>query len=469
MPRRRAPEVDSAILNILLKSQTTGYNELYHLLEKMHRHISRDAFDRHFRDLRNSGNIERKDKGAKGGRRGQYCISDKGRQTLRLFASLERDRQELTSRRERAFQLLLFFEANKYIEFEEEMYGTEDDLVKLVRSKYSVPLSKKDLVIDYQLKKEVDCTVTVYLPISSCILIVKEEFNRENNKTAETTAAALPDRPSNRKKISDSPPKKLRRQQQRLQSKNNGPKYAFFLVKTLGITISQILDDKNFAFQHLGFTSSELQQAFNTLKDEELIKPIGILGNDIYYTIADYALYHLIRGCWIVHNQVMQKMSLAWMYFRRPTWEERKWLNIFYGSERAKRMIEEDNKFRRQTRQKQRLEQVQMQQGREGQGQKPTTNNNNDDEQQQAYPATNMTVTATINSVKDEIAIYDRLSKSNVRDLKARHAVTIRKYVFPYERIMNELVYPPFLQEIASTIPATTEITMTTKSTARAA
>ena len=177
MPVRSDPHIDSAILNILLNRQTAGYNEVYRLLEKTHRHVSLDAFDRHIRGLRNSGDIERKDTGAKGGKIAQYCITDKGRQTLRLFGGLEKQRRKSTLRLERAFQLLLFFEANKEIELEEEIYGTEDDLLKLVRSKYPIPFTKEDLVIEYQFKKEINCSVTVYLPIMSFIQIVKEEFD----------------------------------------------------------------------------------------------------------------------------------------------------------------------------------------------------------------------------------------------------------------------------------------------------
>jgi hypothetical protein len=468
MPRHPDPEVDSVILDILLNRQSAGYNELYQLLKKKYRHISRDAFDRHHRKLRNSGDIERKDKGGKGGRKGQYCISDKGRQTLRLFGSLKQDKQELILRRERAFQLLFFFEANKDIEFEQEIYGTEDDLVKLISSKYRVPFTKKDLVVDYQFKKEVDCTVTVYLPISSCILIVKEEFNRRDNIGETTAAAPVEYMQDNRKKVLDSHDKEPGLQKQRRQSKNNGSNYAFFLVKTLGITISQILDDKRFPFQHLGFTSGELEQAFNTLRDERLIKVKGVLGNDIYYTSGGNGLYHLMRDCWIIHNQIMQKMSLVWMYFRSPTWQERKWLKIFYGAERTSSTIKEDNKFRRQIRHKQRLELAQMQKKQREKGQKLTTSNH-DTLQQQTFTAIDKTTTPTIISVKDEIAIYDRLSKAEVKRLKEKHSIAIRKYSFPYETIMNELVYPPFLREIASTISAPAELATTTRSTASTA
>jgi hypothetical protein len=44
------------------------------------------------------------------------------------------------------------------------------------------------------------------------------------------------------------------------------------------------------------------------------------------------------------------------------------------------------------------------------------------------------------------------LSKADVKLLREKHAMTIRKYRFPYDAIMNDLVYPPFLQDIASTI-----------------
>jgi hypothetical protein len=272
----------------------------------------------------------------------------------------------------------------------------------------------------------------------------------------------------NRNKMSDNHYKEPGLQQQHLQSKNNGSNYAFFLVKTLGITISQILDDKKFPFQYLGFTSSELEQAFNTLRDEELIKVKGILGNDIYYTSAGKGLYHLMRDCWIIHNQIMRKMTLVWMYFRRPTWKERKWLNIFYGAERTCSTIKDDNKFRLQIRHKQRLELAQMQKEKREKGQKPTTSNHNT-LQQQISTAIDKTTTATIISVKNEIAIYDKLSKVEVNRLKEKHASTIRKYRFPYEAIMNDLVYPPFLREIASTISAPAELATTSRSTASAA
>jgi hypothetical protein len=394
--------------------------------------------------------MERKDKGAKGGRKAELCITDKGKQTLRLFGSFNGHSQGLSLRRERAFQLLLFFEANKDIEFEEKVYGTEDELVQLVRSKYGIPFTKKDLVIDSQFKKEVDRTITVYVPIWSCIQIVKEEFGVLKNETAKTPLVLPTYRHHNEEEKSYNRPHKS--QKQSIQSKNNNHEYALYSVKTLGITINQILNDKKFAFQHLGFTSSELQEEFNTLRDERLIRPIGVLGDDIYYTIASDGLYYLILDCWIVHNQLMEKMSSVWMYFRRPTWHERKWLEKFFGPQRTKSRIKIDHKFRRQLRQKQRLEQAWMKQ--EQLLQKSTTNIVDTLQEQTYTPIDEQTATSMINSAKDNIAIYDRLSESDLKLLEEKHAMTIRKYRFPYDAIVNDLVYPPFLQKVSSTISA---------------
>ncbi len=242
-----------------------------------------------------------------------------------------------------------------------------------------------------------------------------------------------------------------------VQSKNDNQETALFLIKTLGITINEIVNYKKFAFQHLGFTSGELQEAFNTLKDEVLIKPKGVLGDDIYYTIASDDLYHLIRDCWILHNQIMEKMSLVWMYLRRPTWHERKWLEVFFGPQRAKSRTKDDNKFRLQIRYKQRVEQSRMKKEQQEQLQNPATKNHHTTQEEKTYATIDeKTATSMINSVKDKIAIYDRLSKADVKLLKEKHAMTIRKYSFLYDAIMSDLVYPSFLQEITSTISSAT-------------
>jgi hypothetical protein len=86
--------------------------------------------------------------------------------------------------------------------------------------------------------------------------------------------------------------------------------------------------------------------------------------------------------------------------------------------------------------------------------QKSTTNSIDTLQEQTSPPIDEKTATSIINSVKDKIAIYDRLSKADVKHLKEKHAMTIRKYRFPYDAIMNDLVYPPFLQEVSSTIYA---------------
>jgi hypothetical protein len=86
--------------------------------------------------------------------------------------------------------------------------------------------------------------------------------------------------------------------------------------------------------------------------------------------------------------------------------------------------------------------------------QKPTTNNHDTIKEQTYTTIDEKTATSIINSVKDKIAIYDMLSKADVKCLKEKHAMTIRKYSFPYDAIINDLVYPPFLQGISSTIPA---------------
>jgi hypothetical protein len=451
MPRHLDSELDSAILKTLMNRKTIGYNDLYRLLEKTFRHTSRDAYDRHIRRLKGSGNIERKDKGAKGGKLAHYSITDKGILMLRLFGSQEEHRQELPLRLKRAFQMLFFFEAKRDPHFK-EMYCTEDGLVEYIRSKYNVPFTRKDLIIDHQFRKDVDCIVTVYLPVSSYIQIVKEEFNRVSSEPVETTSP-VPRRKDNENML-DGPPKNGRPQQpQSRESKDNEQKV--FLVETLGITINQILNDKTFAFQHLGFTPSELQQAFNTLKEEKLIKPNGVHGNDIYYTMASDELYDLIRRCWLIYNLVMEKMSQLWMYCRRPTYQERKWLELFKGTERAKTWIKEDNVDRRKTKLKRRLEQSQIQEEQRAQLRHSLTaiNKGHDNMSQHTSAVIHSNSTSTLNEEKEEIAILDKLNRVDVQNLKKIHAITIRKYSFPFDEIMNELVYPPFLQDIASTIP----------------
>lgn len=86
----------------------------------------------------------------------------------------------------------------------------------------------------------------------------------------------------------------------------------------------------------------ELEKAFTTLRDTDLIKPIRNVfydEDDTRFIFADEKLSGLINEIWQVLLHQWTVLQQNWNYLKEPTDDEKEWLRYFYGDNETKNII----------------------------------------------------------------------------------------------------------------------------------
>jgi hypothetical protein len=176
-----------------------------------------------------------------------------------------------------------------------------------------------------------------------------------------------------------------------------------------GLTIKDILNPKNRpAFRHLNFTLEEVEEAFKTLHQEKLLKPMRMHSNEIIYAITDNSLERLLEDCLDLYDFVYGTIYGIWRFIRGPTREEIEWLELFKGTQDTSR-IRRKAFDERHTRRKEKTKEW-------------------------------------LKWYKGDVRESEKAINEMVSDLNKNHADTIKRYGFPSEDIMK-IVYPKFLGE----------------------
>lgn len=341
---------------------------------------------------------------ARGSKAG-YCLTEKARKefqagvlqirsiapTIEVFA----DEEE----RRRLYHLLFTIETLEP-PFLEEMYDTEEGILERINNLFGVSISSEDLVPQSIQRKEVDCTVTYYKPVS-CIQLAKKVFSKGKSVAQLDADDAIP--------IASSSPSSysladLQQQQQP----------AFYHVKTIGFSITDIVNyERKFGFVRLhDLTRSKMKSGIRLLTKAKIIAPVGKLRGETRYAFADESLRHLVGSCLVIFNHTMQLLlSKVWQYERKVDKEERAWLERIYGKKQADRIISDNYDFLVSW------------------GQKSAVK----DEE----------------SYNKEKKILYRFVKKEVEEIRQKYGglVMQQQYSFPLDHIIDDMIFPPFLEK----------------------
>jgi hypothetical protein len=131
-----------------------------------------------------------------------------------------------------------------------------------------------------------------------------------------------------------------------LQSDIHEPGTTRYRCFLRGITCEAILKKNREldVFRYLSFTSEDIRNAIESLCNIDVLKPIGSLG----HTIASEVIYKIDMSVFdfmfAINNEdpfarVISVMTEIWFNFRRPTYDELKWLHFVYGEREADKLI----------------------------------------------------------------------------------------------------------------------------------
>jgi hypothetical protein len=151
-------------------------------------------------------------------------------------------------------------------------------------------------------------------------------------------------------------------------------------------------------------TIKEIHEACNILLENKYIDIVGKYNNEVRYTITDNYLEQLIVNLFLIINSIRNKIMRIWIYKRKTTSAEKKWLLFFGGIKDLQSDLEQ---IRKEKRDYKRIQ----------------------DKRQ--YLA----------DVNREIIDWDKRISKEFRLLKKSYSIEIDKFHFPYERI-RDILYP---------------------------
>jgi hypothetical protein len=176
-----------------------------------------------------------------------------------------------------------------------------------------------------------------------------------------------------------------------------------------GIAVSDLLNNDRLVFQHMNLSKEGVKRAFELLKEKGLIKLVSVFPEE-RYDIADEKLAKVIGSCWEVFNTVLEALIMTWLYVRVSRDTERKWLYTFYGSRISDDLFRKFNYYRKNCPQ---------------------------DNEEKNFRE----------SVEEEVRNLKRKAIDGVKEIKTKHSITIEKYYFPLDSLIN-LIFPPcFLEQ----------------------
>lgn len=284
--------------------------------ERLGRNLSPRDFSSHVKNMINEGILLKEDTGQRGKRVSISLTKNaKRRQSLGI---LGQGQQELKSKK--ILQLIIFFHLVK-----PPQLISRKNLDKLFSS---LSVSQKDLVTESHFHTlATGYTETNYKPIKDYKFRVVETYDRDKKMTLYYY-----------KRIS-------------------------FLVEDIIKYIKRykkvaIDNTKLFPFikriRFLKVTEEEIKKVFDTLRDENIIRPTQNIfdksDRHIAFIISDDDLQGLINQMWRIRNLELEKLQKKLTYLEGPTEKEKEWLELTYGSNQASIIIHKMFCIRNQSR-----------------------------------------------------------------------------------------------------------------------
>ena len=371
--------MDNTIVDILFQKSdnitecTIRYNQLYKKLNERYKEIKgdqykeirRDKYNFHVKRLVEEEILERKETGKKD-RSVNYCLTTKARnekllQLLEFKSKKEQKQYRIDSneiKRTRLF-LLLFF--------------------SLLHKK------GKDIYSDEELR----------------LFLSDNNLTMEDLKVKNIAKSVTPDERIIRyKNIGEL----------RIYKYENiikyGKKLSFKLnyYSTLlpGFTLIELLNSEE--LRNFGYTSDEIKEAFYTLKQSKYVEEVWEYKNEPRYGTNNDYFHQLIINLSLMQNLITDKMMRIWIYKRRITNEEKKWMTFFKGIKEFERVMKEIREYKFAYRKMKNKKEAQKE-------------------------------------VAKEIIYWDKRITKEFRGIKKSFIPEIEKYNFPYEKIMD-ILYP---------------------------
>ena len=237
--------------------------------------------------------------------------------------------------------------------------------------------------------------------------------------------------------------------------KINDFSYYYYILPTGGVSVSEVVDYRDFVFEHAGLTHEEVRKSIEILKGMGIVRPTKVLFGEIRYSLnpAYDPLKKLLREYWSIQHTIFAKMNWIWNYIRKPTSEEQKWLELFYGEKTSMEILRSDyyhrHNYRRGIKYGTSLGKIlktftDMSKENREEVLRTTTRQ----EKEKILKEIKMAMWITEQGERDmllTISDFDKKIKNELRKLEKNYADTIRKHDFPLKRL-REMIYPEYIQ-----------------------
>jgi DNA-binding HxlR family transcriptional regulator len=366
---RYLQEVKDSILVTLSQRGSMHWTRLFTAVRELHHKMAIETFNICIKDLLSSKFIDRIQVLEKG-KKVDYFLTQKGKQYLRLLLDHEsgaKTRVSEKKERRKMLLLLLFLFRNPY----DNIYRSEQEFQDLLLRNN---ISEREIIRKIPDKefKDGKTITTTHLESDSGIYVWRTDTLDERKNPPETTRV--------------------------------------YLFKVPGLSKSDILESRNKpAFWHINFTENEIEGLFDSLRNEKdpMFRVVAFdHDGEPRYDVSNELLRELLDTCYKIKNFAEFLTQQIWKYLRKPTDDERKWLELVGGKQHAEklcRILYEKRKHLKNDRQQ-------------------------------------------VKGIEEEMKVcFNKLNKLMLI-IKKNYANIIEKYQFPLDGLM-EIIYPKFLQQ----------------------
>ena len=238
--------------------------------------------------------------------------------------------------------------------------------------------------------------------------------------------------------------------------KVNDFSWYYYTLPIGGVSVLDVADHRDFLYEHGGLTREEVTRAFDLLKEMDIIRPTKVIFGELRYSFnpAHEPLKELLKEYWRIQSNIYAKMNWIWHHIRKPTSEERKWLELFYGERRAGERLRSAYDHRHSYRHgiKYGTSLWKML--------KTFTDMSREEREEVTQNTTMQEKEKIIKDLKKDLGIsgldedyvqftisdFDKNIKKEIRELEEKYADTIKKHHFPLKRL-RDMIYPEYIQD----------------------
>jgi hypothetical protein len=346
------------------------YMALYRTIKKVHRKIAMPTFNGCIKDLTVKGLIAKAD--VKGrGIKIDYFLTNKGKQRVKFLLQVNENEEN-----------------DKSIECKEKLRSVYLVILFLFRQEHTYTIGSERKFNDFLSKNNLSSREMIQLP--------KNEENKMGNIVTTTVFR-------HRSGIRIS----------KIETPNSNDEGTVYKCSLPGLSVTDVLlSDNTPIFRHIKFTESDVQEAFDLLHDEGIIKKILITHDgNLRYIISDPLMENLLEYCGELYHLVYTVIEVIWE-IRKPIAEEIKWIEQAIGSSGAVKMTRKSNGVRTNRLKK-------------------------------AKNKKQILAKAT-----QKILEYRNMIKHDVLLLRKDYAEQIEKYQFLCDELF-QIIYPKFLQQLS--------------------